>query len=141
MGQTQDSPENQLPPWIPVIPHSYAGDGQDYTTAAYGPETGHETIHRPPDIDDRNAYAVRITNESMSPQLNGGDTVIVSQAVEFADDKVYLVHEKSGSSYIRQVRRDGDWYVLSSPNSSEKDFARQEGEIEFLHMIVWHVLG
>jgi transcriptional regulator with XRE-family HTH domain/SOS-response transcriptional repressor LexA len=67
---------------IPVINKVAAGYGQEFTDLGYPVGMADEYIAAPADLDDPNAFGVRVYGDSMEPRYHEGDVVIVSPARE-----------------------------------------------------------
>ena len=93
---------------IPVINKVAAGYPEEFTDLGYPVGVADEYVSGPAELDDPNAFAVRVVGDSMEPKYHEGDIVIFSPAAEV----------KSGDDcFVRFVRGD-------RPNDSEAAFKR-----------------
>jgi phage repressor protein C with HTH and peptisase S24 domain/transcriptional regulator with XRE-family HTH domain len=65
---------------IPVINKVAAGYPQEFTDLGYPEGVADAYVAAPADLDDPNAFAVRVVGDSMEPKYREGDIVIVSPA-------------------------------------------------------------
>ncbi len=89
-GRADEAPEKGgrgLRP-IPVINKVAAGYPQDFTDLGYPLGVADEYVTVPAELDDQNAFAVRVVGDSMEPKYHEGDIVIFSPAagVNSGDD-------------------------------------------------------
>ena len=63
---------------IPVVSRVAAGDPATFTDGEFPAGFAEEFVPAPADIDDINAFALRIHGDSMSPRFRDGDIVICS---------------------------------------------------------------
>ncbi len=66
---------------VPVINRVTAGYPLDYDDMGY-PPGGADDYVRCPDLDDPNAFAVRVVGDSMEPKFKEGDIVVFSPSLE-----------------------------------------------------------
>lgn len=64
--------------FIPVVSKVAAGDPAVYTDGEYPAGFAEEFVPSPADLDDVQAFALRITGDSMAPRFRDGDIVICS---------------------------------------------------------------
>jgi phage repressor protein C with HTH and peptisase S24 domain/DNA-binding XRE family transcriptional regulator len=93
---------------IPVINKVAAGYPEEFTDLGYPAGVADEYVSGPAELDDPNAFAVRVVGDSMEPRYHEGDIVILSPAAEV----------KTGDDcFVRYVRG-------QRPNDSEATFKR-----------------
>lgn len=110
-------PEIQLPPGmkgrlVPLLSNAQAGawdaghtDGlYDYTSVFVA------------DVDDRRAFGISVTGNSMEPDLRQGDIVICSPSLEAPDGDAVVVRTRSEQSFIKYLKRGKNAVELISSN-------------------------
>ncbi len=65
---------------VPIINRVAAGYPAEFTDLGYPAGVADEYIGAPPDLDDGNAFAVRVVGDSMAPRYREGDIVLFSPA-------------------------------------------------------------
>jgi SOS-response transcriptional repressor LexA len=100
---------------VPVINRVSAGYPKDFTDMSYPPRVADDYIGCP-DVHDRDAFAARVSGDSMRPKYNEGDIVVFSPAaqpkngddcfVRFGDGqttfkRVFFENDEAGESVIR----------------------------------------
>ena len=68
---------------------------------------------------DDTQFGVVVKGESMSPRVNGGDMVVVSQRAEVRSGDLAIVFWNDGDSALRVVTFSGENVTLSSANPSK----------------------
>ena len=94
-------------------------------------------LPRPADVDDPNAYAVRIRDESMRPAYRPNMIAIVSPEREVRDGDEVYVQLARGECWVRRARRVQDGYVLEPYNPACVACFAGHNEIGAMHVIVY----
>lgn len=71
-------------------------------------------------VDDRRAFAIKVSGNSMEPEIREGDVVICSPAAELTQGCCAVVRTKSDAAFIKFWRKRGDSVTLESANSDYK---------------------
>lgn len=106
---------------IPVINKLSAGYPADFTDLGYPVGFADEYISAPVDLEDPNAFAVRVVGDSMEPRYHEGDIVIFSpaMAVHSGDDCFVRFGmtggPSEGQSTFKRVFFDGDEQLRLQP--------------------------
>lgn len=79
-------------------------------------------------VDDRRAFAIRVSGDSMEPDLRDGDVVICSPAKPLENGAAAVVRTRSENVYIKFWRKKGNRVQLLSANPDHKalDFPLEE---------------
>jgi SOS-response transcriptional repressor LexA len=100
---------------VPVINRVSAGYPKDFTDMSYPPRVADDYIGCP-DVHDRDAFAARVSGDSMAPKYGEGDIVVFSPAaqpkngddcfVRFTDGqttfkRAFFENDESGEAVIR----------------------------------------
>lgn len=67
-------------------------------------------------VDDRRAFAVQVQGNSMESRLMDGDAVICSPSKKPVQGQMAVVKTKSGNSYIKYWKQEGEMVILESEN-------------------------
>jgi SOS-response transcriptional repressor LexA len=68
---------------------------------------------------DKTLFGVKVKGDSMSPRINQGDTIVVSEAAEVRNNDLAIVSWKDGEFNLRYITYSGDNVILSSENSTK----------------------
>ncbi len=83
---------------IPVINKVAAGYPQEFSDLGYPVGVADEYIVVPADLEDPNAFGVRVVGDSMEPRYHEGDVVVFSPAKEVASGDDCFVRFSRGSA-------------------------------------------
>ncbi len=121
---------------IPVVSKVAAGDPAGFTDGEYPPGFADEFVPAPADLDDRNAFALRIHGDSMAPRFRDNDIVICSpqRLPESGDAVVAKVRGEETTCKIMNV--DGDSVVLSPVNRSYPTQTYLREEVDWVYPVV-----
>jgi phage repressor protein C with HTH and peptisase S24 domain len=67
-------------------------------------------------VDDRRAFAISVSGNSMEPEIRAGDVVICSPRAELSPGCVAVVRTHSGQAFIKFWRQRGETVSLESAN-------------------------
>lgn len=87
---------------VPVINRVSAGYPQDFTDLSYPPRNADEYIPAP-GVTDRDAFAARVSGDSMSPKYAEGDIVIFSPEAAWKDGADCFVRFDDGQTTFKRV--------------------------------------
>lgn len=113
-------PDIKLPPgmsgrYVPLLSMAQAGSFDASHTDDYYDFTGVLAIN----VDDRRAFAIRVSGKSMEPVILEGDVIICSPSKEAKPGKVAVVRTHSDQAFVKYWHPEGDKVRLVSAN---KDF-------------------
>jgi phage repressor protein C with HTH and peptisase S24 domain len=69
-------------------------------------------------LDDRRAFAVRVSGNSMEPEIFEGDVVICSPRQQLTNGDCAVVRTRSEHAYVKYWRKNGEVVLLESENKS-----------------------
>lgn len=123
---------------IPVLGVADAGVGIEANDKEFPVGFSDEYVSRPHGLRDKNAFAVKVGQESMSmfPALKPGMLCVVSPNLECQSGDLALVKTKDGDTRIKEVRFNMDSItMLSYQNNQSETLAKSE--IEWCYPVVW----
>jgi phage repressor protein C with HTH and peptisase S24 domain len=92
-----------------------------------------------PNVDDRRAFAIKVSGNSMEPDLREGDFVICSPESAVANGEAAVIRTRSEQVFIKYWRKHGDRAVLESANPDYKPIEFPLAEIAGVWPIVQHI--
>lgn len=113
--------ELRLPPgmkgrYVPLLSKAEAGTwSPDHSDAGYE-YTGVFALN----VDDRRAFAIKVSGNSMEPELSEGDMVICSPSQQPHNGEAVVVRTKGENVYIKYWHKKGDRVLLESANPLHK---------------------
>lgn len=110
-----------------------AAAGRGYSYTDYEFETFYTDIEPP-----RHDFATPIHGDSMQPYYNNGDVAYIQLSPYIGTDD-YIV-DYNGQSFIKQVKRNGDTFILRSYNEAYEDIIITREEVESKH-IYFNIIG
>lgn len=123
---------------IPVVSDAEASaEGTVFWTGeGVNPALVEDRTSRPYKFQHKNAYAVRVRGDSMSPVFRPGMELIVAPGVAIRDgDEVFVVLQ-SGERLIKYATRaDGGWMLTSANPAHGPRFVHQD-HVEVMHAVV-----
>ena len=113
-------PDIKLPPgmtgrYVPLLSMAQAGSFDASHTDDYYDFTGVLAIN----VDDRRAFAIRVSGKSMEPNIMEGDVIICAPSKEAKPGKVAVIRTHSDQAFVKYWHPEGDQVRLLSAN---KDF-------------------
>ena len=130
----------KLPPgvkgrYVPVLSMAEAGPlNAGHSDAFYS-----YTAVFAPNVDDRSAFAIKVSGNSMEPVLSEGDFVICSPVAAISNGEAAVVRTRSEQVFIKYWRKSGDRAVLESANPDYKPIEFPLAEIAGVWPIVQHI--
>ena len=115
VGTEQKQPRNL----IPIINKVSAGYPADYSDLDY-PPGGADDYVRCPDLNDPNAFAVRVIGDSMEPKFQEGDIIVFSPSrkVESGDDCFVRISDPYEATFKRVFFEDNETLRLQPRNQN-----------------------
>ncbi|MDR3404965.1 MAG: S24 family peptidase [Chthoniobacter sp.] len=121
--------------YVPLLSMAQAGQWDaDHSDALYD-----YTSVFAPNVDDRRAFAIKISGNSMEPALAEGDFVICSPSQEIHNGEAAVVRTRSEQVFIKYWDKRGDRVVLSSANADYKPLEFPLNEIAGAWPVVQHI--
>lgn len=120
---------------IPVVSYTAAGDPVAYEDM-YPPGWAEEFIDGFTDIDDPNAFALRIRGDSMEPFLMDGDIVLVCPNWSLREGRPVVAKIRGGEITCKIYNRKERNIILSAVNPRYKPIIVATDEIEWLYPVV-----
>lgn len=121
---------------IPVVSRVAAGDPAGFTDGEYPVGFAEEFVPAPADLDDMNAFALRVHGDSMAPRFRDDDIVICSpeRAPESGDAVVAKVRGEETTCKILHI--DGQNVILSPVNPSYPAQVYAHSEVNWIYPVV-----
>jgi phage repressor protein C with HTH and peptisase S24 domain/transcriptional regulator with XRE-family HTH domain len=88
---------------VPVVNRVSAGYPKDFTDLSYPKGVADEYVGCPPDVHDRDAFAARVSGDSMTPKYRESDIVIFSPAAAPRDGDDCFVRFGDGQTTFKRV--------------------------------------
>ncbi|MEI9894270.1 MAG: S24 family peptidase [Chthoniobacter sp.] len=134
------NPPINLPPgvtgrYVPLLSAAQAGEwGAEHSDALY-----EYTSVFAPNVDDRRAFAIKVSGNSMEPALHEGDFVICSPAHQIHNGDAAVVRTRSEQVFIKYWHQRGDQVILESANESYKPIELPVEEVADAWPVVQHI--
>jgi SOS-response transcriptional repressor LexA len=114
-------PNLTLPPgmkgrYVPLLSHAQAGTWDSSHSDAFYDYTAIFALN----VDDRRAFAIKVSGNSMEPELHEGDMVICSPSHELHNGDAAVVRTRSENVHIKYWHQRGEHIVLESANPDYK---------------------
>lgn len=122
---------------IPVIGFAQAGQRGFFDDAGFPAGEGWDKADLPT-LADPDAYALKVSGDSMLPLYRDGDTVIISPAAGVKTGDRVVVKTRSGEVMAKQlVRRAPDAVELHSFNADFSNLTVPANQIIWMARIIW----
>jgi phage repressor protein C with HTH and peptisase S24 domain len=122
---------------VPLLGYAQAGAEGYFDDAGYPTGSGWDEIEFP-DLGDPNAYALKVTGDSMEPMYRKGDVLIVAPDAEAKRGDRVVVKTVDGEVMAKEVlRRSARRIELRSLNSRHPDRVFSPREIQWIARILW----
>lgn len=122
---------------LPLLGYAQAGAEGYFDDAGYPTGSGWDEIEFP-DAIDPDAYALKVTGDSMEPVYRKGDVLIVVPDVEIKRGDRVVVKTSSGEVMAKEVLRSSARRLeLRSLNSRHPDRALTPRDIQWIARILW----
>lgn len=128
-------PPNYIPYDIPVVGMTKAGRGGFYDDQGFPVAEGFRKVHRPIDVKDPNAYALRVEGDSMSPMLERGWIVYVCPNHQYENGDLVVVALNTDEVMIKKLRKRDGMMVLQSINPSYEPLVLVPDGFRFIHKV------
>lgn len=122
---------------VPLLGYAQAGAEGYFDDAGYPTGRGWDEIEFP-DLGDPNAYALKVTGDSMEPVYRKGDILIVAPDAEVKRGDRVVMKTVEGEVMAKEVfRRSARRIELRSLNSRHPDRTFTPREIQWIARILW----
>ena len=133
----RDRPGNGAARGIPVLGFAQAGQRGFFDDAGFPAGEGWDKADLP-SLSDPDAYALKVSGDSMLPLYRDGDTVIVSPAAGVKMGDRVVVKTQGGEVMAKQlVRRSPDAVELHSFNADFSNLTIPANQIVWMARIIW----
>jgi len=133
-------PAINLPPGmkgrnVPLLSYAQAGLWDaNHSDALYD----YTTVFAP-DVDDRQAFAIKVSGNSMEPDMHEGDYVICSPSAALHNGEAAVIRTRSEQVFIKFWEKRSDHVTLSSANPDYKPLNFPLSEIAGAWPVVQHI--
>lgn len=122
---------------VPLLGYAQAGAEGYFDDAGYPTGSGWDEIEFPEAIDP-DAYALKITGDSMEPVYRKGDVLIVAPAAEIKRGDRVVLKTAGGEVMAKEVvRRSARKMELRSLNARHPDRALATKDVQWIARILW----
>ena len=120
---------------IPVVSVTAAGRPlaafDDFPTGG-----GHDYVDCPSDVADENAFALRISGDSMEPVIPDGSTIVVAPNMMPREGKPVVVKLENGDVTCKNFQRRGDQVILTPYNHSHEVQIFSVRELQWIYPVI-----
>jgi phage repressor protein C with HTH and peptisase S24 domain len=122
---------------VPMIGFAQAGEGGHFDDSGFPVGKGWDEVELP-HVTDEQAYALKISGESMKPTYRPGDTIIVSPSSPIRKGDRIVVRTRDGEVMVKELRkRTTKTIELKSLNAEHRDRVFPINEIDWMARILW----
>ncbi len=122
---------------IPVLGLAQAGERGYFDDAGFPAGEGWDKADLP-SLSDPDAYALKVTGDSMLPVYRDGDTIIVSPAANIKTGDRVVVKTQNGEVMAKQLaRRAPDAVELTSFNRDFPSLTVPADQLVWMARIIW----
>ena len=122
---------------VPMIGFAQAGDGGHFDDSGFPVGKGWDEVELP-HVTDEQAYALKISGESMKPTYRPGDTIIVSPSSPIRKGDRIVVKTRDGEVMVKELRRRTTKTIeLKSLNAEHRDRTLPMSDVLWVARIVW----
>ena len=121
---------------IPVVSRVAAGDPAGFTDGEYPAGFAEEFVPSPADIDDPNAFALRIYGDSMAPRFSNGDIVICSPHALPAEGDAVVAKVRGEETTCKVFGLDDGNIILSPVNAAYPTLIYPKAEVDWVYPVV-----
>jgi phage repressor protein C with HTH and peptisase S24 domain len=131
-----DTPLERLRP-LPLLGFTQAGAGDFFDDDGFPAGQGWDVVTLP-GLPDEDAYALKVSGDSMLPLYRDGDVIIVSPAAQVRRGDRVVVRTRDGEVMAKVLkRRTQQEMELGSLNPAHPDRLVPVAEIEWTARIIW----
>jgi phage repressor protein C with HTH and peptisase S24 domain len=122
---------------VPLIGFAEAGDSGYFDDGGFPVGKGWDEVSLP-QLNDENAYALKVTGDSMRPVYRAGDVIVVSPGAPIRKGDRVVVKTRRGEVMVKELRKKSSKSVeLKSLNSSHGDRSLAMNDVDWIARIVW----
>jgi len=122
---------------VPLIGLARAGSGGYFDDAGFPVGKGWDEISFPR-VDDRHAYALEITGDSMEPAYRDGTVIVVSPGAPVRRGDRVVVKTRDGEVMAKELKRKSAKSIeLRSLNPKHVDRTLNLDEVQWIARVVW----
>ena len=121
---------------IPVVSRVAAGDPAGFTDGEYPVGFAEEFVPAPADLEDANAFALRIEGDSMAPRFRDSDIVICSPKRPAESGDAVVAKIRSEQTTCKMLYVDGRNVILSPINERYPAQVYQMEEVDWVYPVV-----
>lgn len=121
---------------IPLVSRVAAGDPAGFTDGEYPADLAEKFVPSPADVDDPNAFAFRIHDDSMAPRFSDGDLVICSPRALPAEGDAVVAKVRGKETTCKVLHLDDGSFVLSPVNPDYPTLVYPKAEIDWMYPVV-----
>jgi len=121
---------------IPVVSRVAAGDPAGFTDGEYPAGFAEEFVPAPADLDDVNAFALRIHGDSMAPRFRDNDIVICSPERPPENGDAVVAKVRGEETTCKVFHIDGENVILSPVNPSYPAQVYGRSEVNWVYPVV-----
>jgi phage repressor protein C with HTH and peptisase S24 domain len=121
---------------IPIVSRVAAGDPAGFTDGEYPVGFAEEFVPAPVDLEDVNAFALRIHGDSMAPRFRDNDIVICSPGRTAESGDAVVAKVRGDETTCKVLAFDGDRLVLSPVNPSYPAQIYSRAEVDWIYPVV-----
>lgn len=130
----------KLPPgakgrYVPILSMAEAGPLNASHSDAY---YSYSAVFAP-NVDDRRAFAIKVSGNSMEPELREGDLVVCSPESQVANGEAAVIRTRSEQVFVKFWHKRGDRAILESANPDYKPIEFPLSEIAGVWAVVQHI--
>jgi SOS-response transcriptional repressor LexA len=128
-------PEGMQGRYVPLLSYAQAGAWDASHSDALYDHTAIFALN----VDDRRAFAIKVTGNSMEPSLPEGDIVICSPGAELRNGEAAVIRTRSEQVFIKFWEKRGERVTLSSANPDYDPIHLPLAEIAGAWAVVQHI--
>lgn len=121
---------------IPVVSRVAAGDPAGFTDGEYPADFVDEFVPSPADVDDPNAFALRVHGDSMAPRFSNGDIVICSPHALPAEGDAVVAKVRGEETSCKVFHLDDGNVILSPVNPAYPTQTYPMAEVDWVYPVV-----
>src|SRR6202022_906771 len=122
---------------VPLLGFAQAGAGGYFDDSGFPSGKGWDEVALP-SANDKHAYALEISGDSMKPAYRDGDVIVVSPGTPIRRGDRVVVKTTGGEVMVKELkRRTAKTLELQSLNPNHVDRALAAGDVEWIARIVW----
>jgi phage repressor protein C with HTH and peptisase S24 domain len=122
---------------VPLIGFAQAGDSGYFDDGGFPVGKGWDEVSLP-QVNDENAYALKVSGDSMKPVYRAGDIIVVSPAATIRKGDRVVLKTKRGEVMVKELRKKSAKSVeLKSLNTNHADRTLQMSDVDWIARIVW----